>query len=158
MKIEAQFKQKVREAMLADRENYGGSDTAYAKRLKLSAAIYSQIKNGKIDKVLSDTQWLVIAHQLGVQVNDSGWKVARTQVYTEIEDNLLYCKTYSKSMILVDDCGIGKTFCTPHRKTAEKRLLYRLLTSQNQTAIHSLACQNHRRGRYRALCRCKSCY
>ena len=89
MKIEAQFKQKVREAILADRENYGGSDTAYAKRLKLSAAIYSQIKNGKIDKVLSDTQWLVIAHQLGVQVNDNGWKVARTQVYTEIEDNLL---------------------------------------------------------------------
>lgn len=124
MKIEAQFKQKVREAILADRENYGGSDTAYAKRLKLSAAIYSQIKNGKIDKVLSDTQWLVIAHQLGVQVNDNGWKVARTQVYTEIEDNLLYCKTYSKSMILVDDCGIGKTFCARHIVKQQKNAFY----------------------------------
>jgi len=129
MKLSIDFKNKVREAILSDRENYGGSDADYAKRLNLKGAILSRLKKGEVEKLISDTQWLVIAHQLGVQVNDNGWKVARTQVYTEIEDNLLYCKTYSKSMILVDDCGIGKTFCARHivkqQKNAKAKAAYR---------------------------------
>ena len=101
MKLSIDFKNKVREAILSDRENYGGSDADYAKRLNLKGAILSRLKKGEVENLISDTQWLVIAHQLGVQVRDNAWKVARTAVYTEIEDNLLYCKEYSKSMILV---------------------------------------------------------
>ncbi|WP_315500529.1 ATP-binding protein, partial [Capnocytophaga gingivalis] len=124
MKLSIDFKNKVREAILSDRENYGGSDADYAKRLNLKGAILSRLKKGEVEKLISDTQWLVIAHQLGVQVRDSAWKVARTAVYTEIEDNLLYCKEYSKSMILVDDCGIGKTFCSRHIVRKLKNAFY----------------------------------
>lgn len=124
MKLSIDFKNKVREAILSDRENYGGSDADYAKRLNIKGAILSRLKKGEVEKLISDTQWLVIAHQLGVQVRDNAWKVARTAVYTEIEDNLLYCKEYSKSMILVDDCGIGKTFCSRHIVRKLKNAFY----------------------------------
>ena len=77
MKLSIDFKNKVREAILSDRENYGGSDADYAKRLNLKGAILSRLKKGEVEKLISDTQWLVIAHQLGVQVRDNTWKVAR---------------------------------------------------------------------------------
>ncbi|GIJ93396.1 hypothetical protein CAPN002_06140 [Capnocytophaga stomatis] len=124
MKLAVEFKQRIREAVLADRENYGGSDADYAKRLNLKSAIFSRLKKGEVEKIISDTQWLVIAHQLGVQVRDNAWNVARTQIYTEIEDNLMFCQQYSKAMILVDDCGIGKTFCTKHIVRKLKNAFY----------------------------------
>ncbi|MFJ1426966.1 hypothetical protein ACILD6_11315, partial [Capnocytophaga canimorsus] len=101
-------------SILEDRENYGGSDSDYAKSINLKPAIFSRLKKGEIEKIISDTQWLVIAHQLGVQVRDNAWKVARTKIYVEVEDALNFCQQYSKAMILVDDCGIGKTFCAKH--------------------------------------------
>ncbi|MFJ1426541.1 hypothetical protein ACILD6_09340, partial [Capnocytophaga canimorsus] len=64
-------------SILEDRENYGGSDSDYAKSINLKPAIFSRLKKGEIEKIISDTQWLVIAHQLGVQVRDNAWKVAR---------------------------------------------------------------------------------
>ncbi len=114
MKLTQDFKQKVRAEMLSARENYGGTDSDFAKRLSIKPSIYSRIKKGEIDRVLSDTSWLLIANELGVQLHANTWKVARTEIYTEIEDNLNFCQQYSKSMILVDDCGIGKTFCSKH--------------------------------------------
>lgn len=114
MKIAIEFKEKIRKEILKNRENYGGSDSDYAKRINLKPSIFSRLKKGEVEKIISDTQWLVIAHQLGVQVRNSTWKVARTKVYVEIEDALNFCQQYSKAMILVDDCGIGKTFCAKH--------------------------------------------
>lgn len=114
MKIAIEFKEKIRKEILKNRENYGGSDSDYAKRINLKPSIFSRLKKGEVEKIISDTQWLVIAHQLGVQVRNNAWKVARTKVYVEIEDALNFCQQYSKAMILVDDCGIGKTFCAKH--------------------------------------------
>lgn len=124
MKIAIEFKEKIRTAILEDRENYGGSDSDYAKSINLKPAIFSRLKKGEIEKIISDTQWLVIAHQLGVQVRDNAWKVARTKIYVEIEDALNFCQQYSKAMILVDDCGIGKTFCTKHIVRKLKNAFY----------------------------------
>lgn len=124
MKIAIEFKEKIRTAILEDRENYGGSDSDYAKSINLKPAIFSRLKKGEIEKIISDTQWLVIAHQLGVQVRDNTWKVARTKIYVEIEDALNFCQQYSKAMILVDDCGIGKTFCTKHIVRKLKNAFY----------------------------------
>ncbi|MDO4782658.1 MAG: ATP-binding protein [Capnocytophaga felis] len=124
MKIAIEFKEKIRKSILEDRENYGGSDSDYAKSINLKPAIFSRLKKGEIEKIISDTQWLVIAHQLGVQVRDNAWKVARTKIYVEVEDALNFCQQYSKAMILVDDCGIGKTFCAKHITRKLKNAFY----------------------------------
>jgi hypothetical protein len=114
MNLTNEFKIKVRSAILEKRENYGGSDADFSKSLSINNAVFSRLKKGEIDKILSDTAWITIGRLLQVKVYEDNWKVARTAVYTEIEDNLNFCKELSRSMVLVDDCGIGKTFCTKH--------------------------------------------
>lgn len=114
MNLTPQFKSKVAEALLLSRNNYGGSDADFARSKGIKPSIYSRIKSGETDRLLSDTVWITLGRELQVKVFEDTWKVARTTVYTEIEDNLNFCKELSRSMVLVDDCGIGKTFCTKH--------------------------------------------
>ncbi|MCV9934514.1 ATP-binding protein [Flavobacterium sp. LS1R47] len=114
MNLTNEFKAKVRLAILEKRNNYGGSDSDFSKSLGINNAVYSRLKSGEIDRILSDTVWITLGRELQVKVFEDNWKVARTSVYTEIEDNLSFCKELSRSMVLVDDCGIGKTFCTKH--------------------------------------------
>lgn len=114
MDLTQQFKNKVREAVLEARGRFGGTDTAFAKSLQIPGPSFSRLKKGDTEKLLSDSTWIKLGRIHNVSVNSNPWKVARTSVYDEIEDNLHFCKTYSKSMILVDDCGIGKTFCSKH--------------------------------------------
>lgn len=124
MQLTMEFKQKVRSAILEQRKNYGGTDSDYAKKLGIKSAIYSRLKNGEVDKIISDTVWITIGRELNVKIYEDHWKVARTSVYNEIEDNLQFCKELSKSMVLVDDCGIGKTFCTKHIVKKMKNTFY----------------------------------
>ncbi|MBE7649186.1 ATP-binding protein [Tenacibaculum finnmarkense] len=112
--ITTEFKQQVREAILQNRENYSLSDAKYAKSLGIGSAVYSRIKSGEIVKVLSDSKWIEIGRTLNVSINKVEWNIARTAVYDEIETNINFCQTYKKAVIVVDDCGIGKTFCTRH--------------------------------------------
>lgn len=114
MNLTPEFKAKVRTAILEKRENYGGSDADFSKSLGINNAVFSRLKKGETEKILSDTAWITVGRQLQVKVYEDNWKVARTSVYSEIEDNLSFCKELSQSMVLVDDCGIGKTFCTKH--------------------------------------------
>jgi hypothetical protein len=114
MNLKNEFKAKVRVAILEKRENYGGSDADFSKSLGINNAVFSRLKSGEVDRILSDTVWITLGRELQVKVFEDNWKVARTSVYTEIEDNLNFCKELSRSMVLVDDCGIGKTFCTKH--------------------------------------------
>ena len=88
MRLDITFKNKVREAILKDRENYGGNDVEYAKKLGSDKAIYNRMKKGETEKLISDTKWLIIANDLGVKLREDNWKIARTQIYSEIEDNL----------------------------------------------------------------------
>lgn len=124
MRLDIIFKNKVREAILKDRENYGGNDVEYAKKLGIDKAIYNRMKKGETEKLISDTKWLIIANDLGVKLREDNWKIARTQIYSEIEDNLAVCKETGMSMILVDDCGIGKTFCAKHIVRQMKNAFY----------------------------------
>ena len=124
MQLTVEFKQKVRSAILEQRENYGGTDSDYAKKLGIKPAVYSRLKKGEVDKIISDTVWITIGRELNVKIYEDHWKVARTSVYNEIEDNLQFCKELSKSMVLVDDCGIGKTFCTKHIVKKMKNTFY----------------------------------
>jgi hypothetical protein len=124
MNLTNDFKAKVRLAILEKRANYGGSDADFSKSLQMNNAVFSRLKKGETEKILSDTAWITIGRLLQVKVYEDNWKVARTSVYTEIEDNLSFCKELSKSMVLVDDCGIGKTFCTKHIIRKMKNTFY----------------------------------
>ena len=124
MNLTTQFKAKVRLAILEKRENYGGSDADFAKSLGIANAIFSRLKSGETEKIMNDTIWITIGRELQVKVFEDNWKVARTKVYDEIEDNLHFCKELSRSMVLVDDCGIGKTFCTKHIIKKMKNTFY----------------------------------
>lgn len=124
MRLDITFKNKVREAILKDRENYGGNDVEYAKKLGIDKAIYNRMKKGETEKLISDTKWLIIANDLGVKLREDNWKIARTQIYSEIEDNLAVCKETGMSMILVDDCGIGKTLCAKQIVRQMKNAFY----------------------------------
>lgn len=112
--ITQEFRQKVRVAVLEARKNYGGSDAAYAKSIDLSPSVFSRIKSGETEKVASDSFWISQGRRLGVSSSAQSWNVARTSVYADIEENIRFCQRHHKATILIDECGIGKTFCTRH--------------------------------------------
>lgn len=114
MKLTQEFREKARIALLTSRKNYSGSDTAFAKTFDISASVFSRIKNGETEGVLSDAKWLTIGREYNVTLKKNLWNIARTEVYEQIQSNLDFCKEYSKAMILVDQWGIGKTECSKH--------------------------------------------
>ncbi len=125
MELTVEFKQKVREAMIEHRANRGGSNADFAKSLGINGSVYSRIVNkGTLDKMLSDSKWIQIGRMLDVSTNTNNWKVAETSIYREINSALQFCQEYTKSMVLADDCGIGKTFCTRHIIKSMKNAFY----------------------------------
>ena len=110
MELSVNYKQEVRTELLARRQNFGGTDAQYAKIYGLSSAIYSRLNKGETERIISESLWLQIGRELGIGNKQSTWKVVRTKVYTEIESSIQFCQNFSRSMVLVDACGIGKTF------------------------------------------------
>lgn len=114
MNISTEFRRKVSEAILQKRQRFSGSDSAFAKQLDIHPSIYNRIKKGETEGVLSNDKWLMIGREENVTLKANNWKIARTEVYNQIEDNLAFCKEFSKAMILVDQWGIGKTESAKH--------------------------------------------
>jgi transcriptional regulator with XRE-family HTH domain len=114
MELTAQFKERVRDEVLSRRKNYEGSDKNYANSLGIAPSSYSKFKNGEVDRVISNNELLRLGMELNVSVNSFAWKIARTEVYNNIESNLKHCQEFSQSMILVDEWGIGKTASAMH--------------------------------------------
>ncbi len=106
-----EYKENTRAELLKRRKNFGGTDASFAKIYGLSGAIFSRLNKGEIEKIISESQWLQIGRELGINLKKTNWKVVRTKVYDNLEASITFCQHYSASMILVDDCGIGKTFC-----------------------------------------------
>ncbi|WP_264520357.1 ATP-binding protein [Flavobacterium sp. N1994] len=124
MEISTDFKIKIRTAVLEARKNFDGSDDAFAKTLGLNGAIYSRLKGGEVDKIISESNWINIAIKYGVTRHENNWKVVRTQVYEQLEDSLTFCKEFSKAMIFSDECDIGKTFSARHIVKGMKNAFY----------------------------------
>ena len=110
LKITPEFKNKVVEALLANREHYEGADANFAKRWGMAASVWSRVKKGERDGLLKDNQWLQMGRELEVSVNERNWKPARTDVFEQISEEIKFCKANSKAMMFVDSCEIGKTF------------------------------------------------
>jgi hypothetical protein len=132
LQITIEFKEKVMSALLVQRANYDGSDTAFAKLHGLSPAVYNRLKGGERDKLLADAKWLHLGRELGVQMNERKWNMARTEVFNIIEEEVLFCKEYSKSRLFADDCGIGKTYGAKYLSRTVKNCFY-MDSSQHKT-------------------------
>jgi hypothetical protein len=124
MIITKQFKIEVREALLAIRPNFDGSDGQFAKSYGMNGAVYSRIKKGQVDNVLADVNWITIGRELNVGAKENKWKTARTDVFVTIEEEVNFCKEYSKSMMFVDDCEIGKTHTAKYLSKTLRNCFY----------------------------------
>jgi len=108
--ITTEIKQRITAAISAARQNYP-SDAKHAASLGITTSVYSTIKNGQTDRVLSDANWISIARKLGVNLRgEIEWKAARTETFDYITAQLEFCQQSSLSGILCDLPNIGKTF------------------------------------------------
>ncbi|MCX8018907.1 MAG: ATP-binding protein [Chitinophagaceae bacterium] len=124
LQLTSEFKKKVLEALMAQRANYDGSDAAFSKTIGINQAVFSQLKNGKTEGLVKDSQWLNWARELGISLHEREWNIARTAVLNVIEQEVKFCKRYAKSRICVDECGIGKTFTAKYLSRTLKNCFY----------------------------------
>lgn len=114
----------VVQELTARRNNFGGSDTAYARSLGINASVYSRLKNGERERLLPASTWLRLGRELGVVMHGRKWNAVETEVYRLIREEVEFCKAYAKSRIFVDNCGIGKTFTLKHLAKRMKNTFY----------------------------------
>ena len=124
MNLSLEYKLEVRDALLERRKNFGGTDAQFAKIYGLSGAIFSRLNKGEIEKIISDSQFLSIGRELDINLRKEKWNVVRTKVYENIEQSIKFCQEFSSSMILVDDCGIGKTYSAKNIVKTLKNAFY----------------------------------
>lgn len=131
--IPAELMTAIIAEMLEDRKRYGGKDGDYAKTLGINASIFNRIKKGEHRvELLSEAKWLYIGRKLNVMLGGTHWNAVETDVYLELQDDFNYCQRNARSLILVDDCGIGKTFCAKILVSKMKNAFY-LDASQYKT-------------------------
>ena len=63
--ITTENKKKILAAITANRVNYP-SDAKHAASLGITTSVYSAVKNGQTERVLSDANWISIARRLNV--------------------------------------------------------------------------------------------
>jgi len=108
--VTTDFKQRVLEAV-KERKTHYGSDKKFSTALGISAAQFSRVQSGELDRVLSDAQWISIARFLDVDFgNKIKWNIAETLTFKAITYQLNACQSKSISLLLCDKAGIGKTF------------------------------------------------
>ncbi|MCL2651149.1 MAG: ATP-binding protein [Candidatus Azobacteroides sp.] len=123
--ITTELKQKIAGAMIARRENFGGSDGQYAISLGINSAVYNRIKNGETEKILADAKWISLARHLNVEIGGGAeWKTAKTPVFVSITTQLEFCQQNSALAVLCDDAGIGKTYAAEQYARTHKNVVY----------------------------------
>lgn len=124
MNLTHEYKQQVLTALQDARKLFDGKDNAFARQWGLNPAVYSQLKDGKTDGMVNENKWLEIGRVLGINPNARSWNVAETEVFKTIKEEIEFCKAYSKSMMFVDDCEIGKTFTAKYLSKTLKHCFY----------------------------------
>lgn len=108
--ITTEIRNRITAAIIDARRNYP-SDAKHAASLGITTSVYSSVKNGQTERVLSDANWISIARKLGVSLRgEIEWKAAKTPTYQYITAQLELCQQSGLSGILCDLPNIGKTF------------------------------------------------
>lgn len=122
--ITTDVKNKILAAIKANRANYP-SDAKHAASIGITTSVYSAVKNGQTDRVLSDANWISIARKLGVSLRgEIEWKVAKTPTFMFITAQLEACQSSGISAILCDLPNIGKTFTARHYVKTHPNAIY----------------------------------
>lgn len=124
MEITDLFKGKVVAELLVLRDNFGGSDAAFARSMDINPSVFNRLKNGEREKLLPNTTWLRLGREMGINTNTRKWNAVETDVFLQIREEILFCKQFSKSRIFVDNCGIGKTFTAKYLSKTLKNCFY----------------------------------
>jgi DNA transposition AAA+ family ATPase len=107
------------------RELFSGSDAKFATSMGINPAQYSRVKNGELEKVISDAQWITLARKLSVNLtNAQEWKTANTPVFQFISVQLKLCQEQSLSAILCDLSDIGKTYTAKRYAETHRNVVY----------------------------------
>ena len=134
IEISEQLKNKVVVALIRGFENYGGNARQFARKYGINESVFSEIRNGKTQNKLGAQKWLNIAAMLGVSTTDRVWRMARTEVFNVIEQDVMFCQHFSQAMIFVDKCAIGKTYSALYLSRTLKNCFY-VDASQCKTKI-----------------------
>jgi len=124
MEITNLFKDAVVKELLAQRDNFGGSDAQFARSMDINPSVFSRLQKGEREKLLSNSDWLRLGRELRVSLSDRKWNPVETDVFMQIREEVLFCKQHSKSRIFVDNCGIGKTFTLKYLSKTVKNCFY----------------------------------
>jgi DNA transposition AAA+ family ATPase len=120
-----EFKLRILETLKEARKHFGGSDAKFAISIGVNAAQWSRVKNGDVDKVLSDANWISLARTHNVQLHkEAEWKTAKTPVYEFIIQQLSIAQAESGSLLLCDMADIGKTYCARIYANTHKNAVY----------------------------------
>ncbi|MBQ7663426.1 MAG: ATP-binding protein [Prevotella sp.] len=124
MEITNEIKKRIMTAIADNRVNYP-SDSKHAASLGISAAVYSQLKQGQTVKVLSEANWIQMARRLGVELRPGmDWKTAKTATFKYIWAQLTMCQKSSLSAIMCDVPNIGKTFTAREYVKGHRNAIY----------------------------------
>lgn len=83
------------------------------------------VKQGALDKALSDANWVRIARRLGVNLrHEIEWKPANTFTFLFIQKQLEFAQLSSLSMILCDEPNIGKTYSAKYYIGCHENAVY----------------------------------
>ena len=122
--ITTEQKKKILAAIAQNRANYP-SDAKHATSLGISTSVYSMVKQGVLDKALSDANWVRIARRLGVNLrHEIEWKPANTFTFLFIQEQLELAQLSSLSMILCDEPNIGKTYSAKYYIGCHENAVY----------------------------------
>lgn len=122
--ITTETKKRILDAIVSNRTNYP-SDAKHAASLGITTSVYSAVKNGQTEKVLSDANWVTIARRLGVSLRgEIEWKPARTATFTFITGQLEFSQLSGLSAILCDIPNIGKTFTARYYVKSHRNAVY----------------------------------
>ena len=111
-------------ARASDRQRYP-SDAKHAASLGVSTSSYSDVKNGRLDRTLSEAEWIRIARKLSVDLREGmEWKAANTATFRYITAQLEFCQQSSLRSILCDMPNIGKTFTARHYVRTHANAVY----------------------------------
>ena len=125
MELSVEKKGKILQEIKTKRENFSGSDAKFAVTLGISAAQFSRINSGELERVISDANWLSIARKLSVNLSENRKEtIVKTPTLEYIYAQLEFCQTESKSGLFCDHSDIGKTVTARYYAGQNKNVAY----------------------------------
>lgn len=125
MQFTNEQKKTIVDALLDQRKNFDGTDEQFAQSFDVNYSVFSRLKTAKnFDGLLREAKWADLAFELDVNFKKDSWVIVRTDVFNMIEEEVIFCKTYSKSRICVDSSDIGKSTAARHLSKTLKNCFY----------------------------------